>query len=81
VFYLTQSGFEEIVETIKLIANLELPSTSFNSCAQKLLNSFGEKIKYTKQWYCISCKKHVILTGPKKRNCENCKTRYLQLIY
>ena len=52
---LTQSGFEEILETIKLVSNLEFPSTSFNSCANKILQGFYEKINYTKQWYCVSC--------------------------
>jgi hypothetical protein len=79
LFYETkmnQTSFASILETIKLFTNTKLPK-SFNSCATKLLNIFGEKIEYSKLWYCVSCKKFVVLRNQYDRSCKTCLTRYI----
>ena len=63
------------MKTMKMITNMELP-TSFNSCAKKLLDTFGEKIEYSKQWYCITCKMFVNLNNQYMRNCKTCLKKY-----
>ena len=83
LFYETkmnQTSFASILETIKLFTNtllLILPK-SFNSCATKLLNIFGEKLEYSKLWYCVSCKKIVVLRNQYDRSCKTCLTRYIK---
>jgi hypothetical protein len=76
---ITQTGFCDIMKTMKMITNMELP-TSFNSCAKKLLNTFGDKIEYSKQWYCVTCKIFVDLSNQYMRNCKTCLKKYLNIL-
>jgi hypothetical protein len=69
-----QVGFKSFLDAIKFITNCELPN-SFNSCASKLLKEFDEKLEYKKKWYCISCKKCIIISQF-ERNCKTCLNRY-----
>ena len=73
---ITQASFSDVMKTFQMITNLKLP-TSFNSCAKKLLNFFGEKIDYSKKWFCVSCELFVTIEQH-QRNCKKCLKRYIK---
>ena len=71
---ITQASFSDVMKTFQMITTLKLPK-SFNSCARKLLNNFGEKLNYSKKWFCVSCAIFV-KTEQHQRNCSTCLKRY-----
>ena len=55
---------------------INLPNDPLDSYAKKLLNTFGDEIEYSKQWYCVTCKIFVNLSNPYMRNCKTCLKKY-----
>ena len=51
---------------------INLPDEPLDLCAKKLLNTFGDKIEYSNQWYCVTCKIFVNLSYPYMRNYKTC---------
>ncbi len=68
---ITQASFADVMKTFQIMTPYNLPK-SFNSCAKKLLDIFGEKIDYLKKWYCVSCAIFVAIEEQHQRNCKNC---------
>jgi hypothetical protein len=66
---ITQASFSDVMKTFQMITTLKIPK-SFNSCARKLLNIFGEKQSYSKKRFCASCAIFVKIVQH-QRNCSN----------